>query len=75
MFEGTQRMNRLIDTLLNFSRVTRVEMRRDKVDLSKMAEEVTLRLKMTEPERRVTFRIAAGITADGDKSLLRVGAR
>jgi PAS domain S-box-containing protein len=72
MFEGTLRMSRLIDTLLNFSRVTRVEMRRDKVDLSKMAEDVALRLKMTEPERRVTFRIATGIMADGDQGLLRV---
>jgi PAS domain S-box-containing protein len=72
MYEGTLRMGRLIDTLLDFSRVTRVEIRRDKVDLSKMAEEVALELKLAEPERRVTFRIAAGITADGDKNLLRV---
>ena len=29
-------------------------------------------LELTEPERRVTFRIAEGITADGDAGLLRV---
>ncbi len=72
MYEGTLRMNRLIDTLLDFSQITRVEMRQDKVDLSKMAEEVAMGLKVSEPERRVTFRIAAGITADGDSGLLRV---
>jgi signal transduction histidine kinase len=72
MFEGTLRMGRLIDTLLDFSRVNRVEIRRDKVDLSKMAEEVALELKLAEPERQVTFRIAGGITADGDRGLLRV---
>jgi len=72
MYEGTLRMNRLIDTLLNFSRLTRVEMRHDKVYLSKMAEEVALGLKLVEPERRVTFRIAEGIMVDGDTGLLRV---
>jgi PAS domain S-box-containing protein len=72
MYEGTLRMNRLIDTLLNFSRVTRVEMRHDKVDLSKMAEVIALGLKVSEPESLVTFRIASGITADGDSGLLRV---
>ena len=72
VYEGTLRMNRLIDTLLNFSRVARVEMRREKVDLSDMAQEVAAELRLAEPERRVTFRIAEGITADGDAGLLRV---
>jgi PAS domain S-box-containing protein len=72
MYESTLRMNRLIDTLLNFSRITRVGLCLEKVDLSSMAEEVAMTLKATAPERCTTFRIAAGITADGDKSLLRV---
>ncbi|HLO24750.1 MAG TPA: PAS domain S-box protein, partial [Geobacteraceae bacterium] len=72
MYEGTLRMNRLIDTLLEFSRITRVEIHHDKVDLSRMAEEVAMRLKVSAPDRRVTFRIAEGITANGDADLLRV---
>ena len=72
IYEGTLRMNRLIDTLLDFSRVSRVELRHERVDLSKMAKEVALGLKVSGPERQVTFRIAAGITADGDAALLRV---
>jgi two-component system sensor histidine kinase/response regulator len=72
MCEGTRRMNRLIDTLLNFSRITRVDMHHDKVDLSIIAEEVALGLKVSEAERRVTFRIVAAITASCDASLLRV---
>jgi light-regulated signal transduction histidine kinase (bacteriophytochrome) len=47
-------------------------MRHEKVDLSRMAEEVAMGLKVTKPERRVTFRISEGITADGDAGLLRV---
>jgi PAS domain S-box-containing protein len=72
MYGGTLRMNRLIDTLLGFARITRIEMRHKKVDLSKMAEEVALGLKVSEPERRVTFKIAAGIVVLGDAGLLRV---
>jgi signal transduction histidine kinase len=70
--EGALRMNRLIDTLLEFSCVARVEIRTEKLDLSKMAEDVATELKMKKRERRVTFRIAAGIVANGDPDLLRV---
>jgi len=70
--EGAMSMNRLIDLLLNFSSVTRIEMHPEKIDLSNLAEEVAVGLKMAEPERRVTFRIAAGIMANGDAALLRV---
>jgi PAS domain S-box-containing protein len=72
MYEGTLRMNRLIDTLLDFSRITRVEMHQDKVDLSGVAQEVAAGLTQAEAARQVAFRIAEGIVADGDASLLRV---
>jgi PAS domain S-box-containing protein len=72
MYDGTLRMNQLIDTLLDFSRITSVEMRRDKVDLSKMAQEVAMDLKVTSAGRGVTFRIAPGIVVEGDSGLLRV---
>jgi len=72
MYKGTLRMSQLIDTFLDFSRVAHVEIRHDKVALSKMAEEIALGLKKSEPERRVTFRIAEGIIANSDAGLLRV---
>jgi len=72
IYDGTLRMNRLIETLLNFSRVSRVEMCREAVDLSGIALELILELKAAEPARCVSFRIAEGITANGDASLLRV---
>jgi len=71
-YEGTCSMNRLIDTLLNFSRLVHVEPGRESVDLSAMAHEVALELQRTNPERRITFRIADGITVNGDANLLRV---
>jgi len=70
--DATLRMKRLIDTLLNFSRITRIEMRHGVVDLSKMVKEITLMLKISEPERRVTFRISEGSVTAGDADLLRL---
>ncbi|NLC70681.1 MAG: PAS domain-containing protein [Desulfuromonadaceae bacterium] len=68
----TLSMNRLIDTLLNFSRIARVDMHRVTVDLSQMAQEVVMELKVSAPERRVMFRIAEGIVVNGDAGLLRI---
>jgi light-regulated signal transduction histidine kinase (bacteriophytochrome) len=65
-------MNRIIDTLLKFSSVKRVEIHHKKVSLSKMAKDVAKGLQDAAPERQVTFRCAAGITAKGDAELLRL---
>lgn len=71
-YDGTLRMNRLIDALLNLSRLAHVVPRRETADLSAMAHEVASELKRAEPGRRVTFLIADGVSADGDAGLLRV---
>jgi light-regulated signal transduction histidine kinase (bacteriophytochrome) len=72
IYEGTKSMNRLITSLLRFSRVTRTEMRRETVDMSAMAKAVAAELQLLEPERRVSFRIAEGITGNGDAGLWRI---
>jgi PAS domain S-box-containing protein len=71
MYKGALQMNQLIDTLLKFSCVTRVAMSHNKVNLSKIAEDVVLELQGGEPERLATFQIASGIVAAGDAGLLR----
>jgi light-regulated signal transduction histidine kinase (bacteriophytochrome) len=70
MYEGSLQMNRLIDTLLKFSCVTRVAMSHEKVNLSKIAEDVATGLKADEPERLVTVQVAPGVVAAGDAGLL-----
>jgi light-regulated signal transduction histidine kinase (bacteriophytochrome) len=65
-------MNQLITTLLNFSQLTRSEMRRTEVDLSTMAREIALDLSIKQPERKVAFNIADGMVVHGDARLLRV---
>ena len=69
---ATQRMGELIDDMLNLSRVTRAGMRLEKVDLSRLAAEVTEELKKTQPERQVEVQIEKGLEATADSHLLRI---
>jgi signal transduction histidine kinase len=69
---ATQRMAALIDDLLNLSRVTRTAMRCEPVDLTALAQSVAQELRNNQPDRRVEFQIAEGLTADADPRLLRV---
>jgi PAS domain S-box-containing protein len=66
----TQRMGHLIDDMLRLSRLTRVEMVKNNVDLSTLAQTIADRLKHDEPQRQVDFTIQAGLIAQGDPHLL-----
>ena len=69
---GAQRMGELIDALLDLSRVTRREMKKQTVDLTELAREVLKDLHHSEPEREVDCSIQTGIQAKGDKQLLHI---
>ena len=68
----TQHMGRLIDDMLSLSRVGRVEMQRETVDLTALARAIAGRLRETGPERQVEFVIQEGLTAVGDPRLLEI---
>ncbi len=72
VMESAQSMNRLIDTLLSFSHINRVVMQRERFDLSRIANEVSMSLHDSAPERLITFSIAEGLMVEGDPELLRV---
>ena len=69
---SSQRMGQLIDDLLDLSRVSRGEMTREPVDLSKMAHEVADELRATAPLREAEFVVADGLIAETDPRLLRI---
>jgi len=69
---ASQRMGQIIDDLLNLSRMTRIEMTREKVNLSGIARKICGKLQEAEPERQAQFIIAEGLVAHGDERLLRV---
>ncbi|MBI4518099.1 MAG: PAS domain S-box protein [Deltaproteobacteria bacterium] len=69
---AAQRMGELIDDLLGLSQVTRRAMRRERVNLSELAQAIATELQQGEPQRAVTFVIAEDVVANGDARLLRV---
>jgi signal transduction histidine kinase len=69
---ASQRMATLIDDLLKLARVTRAEMRTERVDLSGIAREIVLDIQRATPDREVDFAIAPDLEAQGDTRLLRV---
>jgi PAS domain S-box-containing protein len=71
IYSSSKQMNELIDTLLDFSRLSRQELQREPVDLGLLAHGTAQRLSMTAPERRAEFRIMDDITVEGDMTLLQ----
>jgi PAS domain S-box-containing protein len=65
------RMGRLIEDLLELSRLSRREIRRQEVDLSRLAGEIVADLRQLEPQRRVEVVIADGLADTADPVLLR----
>lgn len=70
--KGSQDMAKLIDDMLQLSRLTRGELNIEEgVDLSAMAREITDEFHRQEPERQVEVSIEAGLIVRGDRRLLR----
>ena len=69
---SVQRMGRLIDDLLNLSRITQNEMVDSKVKLSEMVSRLAKERQETAPERQVEWVITDNIVVNGDERLLEV---
>lgn len=72
MREASKRMGELIDALLELSRLSRGQLHKAVIDLSKLAEDVTAELRAADPGRDVEVRIAPSMCAIGDHALMRV---
>jgi PAS domain S-box-containing protein len=69
---ATQRMAALIDDLIDLARLTRQTMKREPVDLSRLAETIFAELRQEEPERRVEIHVEPNLVAAADRALIRV---
>jgi len=69
---ASQRMCQLVDDLLNFSRVGRMDMHPERVDLCEIARSVATEIQTRYPERQATFVIPDHVMATGDGALLRI---
>ncbi len=66
------RMNTLISDLLDLSRISRIEVRRERVDLSGIARDVIGQLQQAAPQRVVRSSVADGLAAHCDPALARI---
>ena len=69
---GAQRMSKIIEDLLDLSRVTRTELREDEFDLSAIVIETNSALQRANSGRAVELKIESGIKAKGDVNLIRL---
>ena len=69
---AAQRMGMLIEDLLELSRVSRAELRRQPVDLSNIVSSIVTELREGDPGREVEVVIAPGVQVQGDPRLLRI---
>jgi PAS domain S-box-containing protein len=67
---SSHRMGRLIDDLLELSRIGRSELCKAPVNLSELASDIALKLKEAEPQRCAEFIIQPELTVLGDKVLM-----
>ena len=72
MARAADRMGQLIDDLLNLSRVSRSEVKRQPTDLSAIGWSAVRELEAAEPNRRVVVVIEPGLMAKADPRLMRI---
>jgi PAS domain S-box-containing protein len=72
MRSAVSRMGQLIEDLIELSRILRVDLSIEPVDLTRLANEIVVELRNHDPERQVEVNIESGMVADGDPRLLSV---
>ena len=68
---SARRMCELVEDLLNFSRLTRIEMKAQEVDLSAMVHSLAHEIRARDPQRVADFDVAPGVVAWCDPALMR----
>jgi len=69
---AARRMGLLIDDLIELSRLTRMDMRHESVDLSAIAASAVSHCRREHPDRHVIVNIASGMVVEGDPQMLRI---
>jgi two-component system, sensor histidine kinase and response regulator len=72
MRSTSKQMMALFDGMLTLFRLTGGDIRREKVDINRIATEIVAELQTQEPKRKVDFRVEEGLIASGDAGLVRV---
>lgn len=75
IFKSSQHMNDLIEALLQLSRLSYLNLKREVVDLSEIVNDTASDLKQGAPERKVEFLIQPRIRTFGDGNLLEIAVK
>jgi len=66
------KMGQLIDDLISLSRVSRIDLHKETIDLSSMADDILTGLHNAELDRKITWEVEKGLSAKADKALIRI---
>ena len=69
---SSKRMEEMFADLQRLAQVSRSELRRQKLNLSEIAESIAESLRQSDPQRAVVFSIEPGLTMEGDPGLMRI---
>jgi signal transduction histidine kinase len=72
MRRASERMTSVFDGLQTLFRLTSGEIHREKLDITKLAQELVEEITVENPDRKVETHVAKGIAATGDKRLIRI---
>ena len=72
VLDASQRMEKLIDGLLQLSRVNQSNLQMSKIDMSKLFDGAIRELALDKAKEEVEWSIVPGISAWGDRNLLQV---
>ena len=69
---NTQMMGKLIDDLLSFSRLGRLEINMSKLDMEGLVNDIWMELQIINPDRRIDFKIKDIPPGRGDRTLVKL---
>jgi PAS domain S-box-containing protein len=69
---NTQMMGKLIDDLLSFSRLGRLEINMSKLDMEGLVNDIWMELQIINPDRKIDFRIKNIPLGRGDRTLVKL---
>jgi PAS domain S-box-containing protein len=75
IIRGSEHLGELIDGLLQLSRSVRGEMRRDRVDLSALAEQILAEFARADSKRAVSWQIERGLATRADARMMEIVMR
>lgn len=73
IWNDSDKMSKLIDDILELSRVSSGKITRSPVDLSAMVNQIMVHLQEADPDREIVLDIMPDVVCDADEGLLQIG--